>query len=254
MSASKPLILEGSRVYVVEPFPLKEAHRIYSWMKAFKTVIQSDYSPKTKKEFVEEFKLVSPNVRSFAVIDKNNQLDNDPIEIVGAIIFEPQGKTNGFLHAASRISAFGSRMLDEAGEIVIKELFDSNPELLRLSAVFYYKNNMAQSLCKRLGFSREGRIEDMIVQKGEPKPVLWFGLTRKAWKEKQLWLESSKQEQLVGSSFQSLDSSEPSSHSLEDSLDQPLEALESKVDKVQPELSTEPDRQPDSELTAVGMS
>jgi RimJ/RimL family protein N-acetyltransferase len=235
MSDMKPLVIEGDRVLVVEPFPLREAHRIFSWMKAFKTVIQTDYSPRTKKEFVDEFKSVYNNVRSFAVIDKNNTLDNKPIEIVGSIIFEPQGRTNGFLHVASRISAFGSRVIDEAGEIVIQELFNSNPELTRLSAVTHYKNNMAASLAKRVGFVKEGKIEDMIVQKGEPKAVVWFGLTRKNWErrcqEKELCHSSEPQHPLLE---QPVDYSDQLSESLESKVDkQPLELsvlLDSKLD------------------------
>lgn len=244
MSDMKPSILEGTRVFVVEPFPLKEAHRIYSWMKAFKTVIQSDHSPKTKNEFVTEFKNAYSNVRSFAVIDKNNQLDNHPVEIIGSIIFEPQGRNNGFLHVASRISAFGSRFIDEAGEMVIKELFESQPELTRLSAVIHYKNNMAASLAKRVGFTKEGKLEDFIVQKGVPKAVVWYGLTRNDWnkrsQEKQIW-DSSQEHH-------------PSLVELEGYSDQPSENLESKVDSLPQEQSNQQDNPVESDPILVEMS
>jgi len=241
----RPKIHEGTRVLVVEPFPLKEAHRIFSWMKAFKTVIQTDYSPRTKTEFIAEFKQAYNNVRSFAVIDKNNTLDNKPIEIVGAIIFEPQGRTNGFLHVASRISAFGSRCIDEAGEIVIKELFESQPELTRLSAVTHYKNNMAASLAKRVGFVKEGKIEDMIVQKGEPKAVLWFGLTR------QQWINRNNQESEV---CHSLEQQHLLSQQSEGYLDQPSASLENKADSQLQVQSSEPESQLEPDKILVEMS
>jgi len=137
-------------------------------------------------EEAEEFlraSILSPNVMSWGVVDKNNLTNyRHPAPLVGFISFEFNGPYNGYFHVASPRSAWGKGLIDEAARAVIKQAF-TDSEILRASAVILDNNRPAKSLCYRLGFKRDGVFEDFVRKNGQPMAVVHFGLTRVRWNE-----------------------------------------------------------------------
>jgi RimJ/RimL family protein N-acetyltransferase len=72
-------------------------------------------------------------------------------------------------------------MVEEAGKVIITDVFEKFPDLIRISSFVINNNFPARGLAKRLGFKFEGTLEDSIVQSGEPRPASHFGLTKKNW-------------------------------------------------------------------------
>lgn len=177
------LLIESNRVDLIAPFPITEAKRVYHWNHCYKSIAESDVSPKTAEEFEEWMKQSMANCLSFGVIDKHGELGiRHEAPLIGVLIFEPTSNPyNGYFHVASSRRAWGSRMIDEAGEVAIRWVFENCPTLTRVSAAMLDANKPAKALCRRLGFVFEGVFEDMILLNTEPKPVAHFGLTRRNW-------------------------------------------------------------------------
>src|SRR5262249_5964326 len=104
--------------------------------------------------------------------------------LVGFISFEPALMPNGvvrngFLHVATARRAWKANLIDEAGQLVLRDLFEGIPSLLRVSAVMSDRNAPAKGLVKRFGFRFEGLIEDAILSDNSPQNMAQFGLTRR---------------------------------------------------------------------------
>jgi len=175
-------ILESTNVDLLTPFPIREAKRVFGWMHAHKSVIETDQSAKSPEEFEAFFTHLIPNLQSFAVIDKHNTLKmNHEAPLIGMIAFEPQSIWNGWLHVASTRKAWGSGLFEEGTRKAIDHIFANNPELRRMSAIVLQNNYPARGLARRLGFVNEGTFEDWVTQKGEPKHVVQYGMTKRRW-------------------------------------------------------------------------
>jgi RimJ/RimL family protein N-acetyltransferase len=177
-------IVESNNIDLISPFPLTEAKRVFGWLHAYRTIVEHDQSPTNPEELAELLGTMIPNVVSYGVIDKNNSLEMPhPAPLIGMIAFEQRSVWNGYFHVASTRKAWGSGLIEEGGKAAISDIFSRFPNLTRVSAEILKHNYPAQSLAKRLGFLKEGVMEDMVTQKGEPKPLVHFGLTRKRWME-----------------------------------------------------------------------
>jgi len=179
-------IIEGKNVDLITPFPMNEIRRTYGWMHCYRTLTESDDSPKdmdgvvalTSQGFSQSF--------TWGIIDKNHLTNiRHEAPLVGFGMFEPVLSPGtmivrgGFFHVATARKAWKTGLIDEAGELVIRELFENIPTLLRISALMLEKNSPAKSLCRRMGFKFEGVLEDMVLQERSPQSMVLFGLTRR---------------------------------------------------------------------------
>jgi len=180
-------IIVGTNVDLISPYPHREIKRVYGWIHCYRSIVESDESPKTLEDFEIYMNKYLEVCASFGIIDKNH-LTNVKHEapLVGILIFEPGGLHNGYWHVATSRRAWGTGLVDEAAKLAFQWAFDTYQPLTRLSACIYDKNYPAQNLAKRLGFKREGLIEDMFVLDGQPRNMAHFGLTRKAWQATQI--------------------------------------------------------------------
>ena len=175
-------ILESDNIDLIEPFPVREAKRVFGWLHAYKNIIENDLSPKTPEEFETFMINILPNVRSYGVIDKNNTLGfRHEAPLVGMVVFEPQSVWNFFIHIASTRRAWGSGFMDEAINVAIKDLFDTVPSLLRVTGLTLSNNSPVKGLARRLGWHYEGKQHDAVLQDGEPRDLIQLGITRREW-------------------------------------------------------------------------
>lgn len=181
-------VITGKDVDMVTPFPISEVPRLVGWLHCYKTIIHSDDSPQTEEGLREFFKnwLQLPAVRSWGIIDKNQKLNiRHEAPLIGFGAFGYNTIRDGYFHCATTRKAWGTGMIDEAARMAIEDLFTTDPKLLRVSTIVINNNYPARALAKRVGFIMEGKIEDMVLQKGIPRPVTHFGLTRRAWEAQQ---------------------------------------------------------------------
>jgi RimJ/RimL family protein N-acetyltransferase len=177
-------IIESTNIDLISPFPVSEARRVFGWMYAYKSVIETDQSPKSADEYAQYFEGISPYVLSYGVIDKHNTL-NIPHEapLIGMVAFEPSTLWNGYMHVASKRRAWASGLVEEGAKTAIHDIFTKRPDLTRVSAMVLPRNRMAGNLAKRIGFKVDGFFEDYVTQSGTPQPMIHYGLTRKRWEE-----------------------------------------------------------------------
>lgn len=196
-------VLEGKNVDLIEPFPPSQILRLRGWLYCYKTMIITDADPHTPEEILQFIaaQMSSPNVRSWGVIDKFNAIQSKhEAPLVGCVVFERTTPYNGYFHVTFNRQSWGKGMADEASDIVLKRVFETEPDLLRVSAAILSKNNPAKALCSRVGFNREGVMRRFVLQNTEPMDVIHYGLTRKDWEEQCLKLQSQLSLQLVASS------------------------------------------------------
>ena len=173
-------VIEGQLVDLIDPFPMKEIYRVYGWLHCYRTMTESDVSPKTPEEYMAYLGNTLPSMVSYGVIDKVNATESrHEAPLIGIITFEPHTVYNGFVHVASTRKAWGKGLIDEAACLVKKDLFDNLPSILRLSAWIFKNNIPAQHFVIRAGFRKEGVLRDFILQNGVPKTIYQYGLTRR---------------------------------------------------------------------------
>lgn len=181
-------IISSTNVDLIEPFPVSEARRVFTWLHIYRNIIESDLSPKTPDEFEAFLREVvaTPGVRSFGLIDKANKLNfRHEAPLIGMIVFEPSGGWNCYCHIASPRRAWGMGFMDEGVRAALDYLFATSPSLLRVSAMVLDNNGPVKGFIRRLGCRYEGRLRDMLLQNGVPKDVLHFCITRNDWLERQ---------------------------------------------------------------------
>jgi len=178
-------IIEGKNVDLISPFPVSEIRRTYGWLHCYRTVTESDDSPKGLEEYCQMISGNLDKVVSWGIVDKNH-LTNIKHEapLVGMGIFEPlvmpNGTVrNGYLHVATARRAWKARLIDEAAEMALCDVFEGIPSLLRLSGYINERNAPAKALLRRLGFKFEGIVEDAIQYENSPQNLVLFGLTRR---------------------------------------------------------------------------
>jgi RimJ/RimL family protein N-acetyltransferase len=180
-------IIEGRDVDLVSPFPAKEYHRIFNWLHCYRTIVQTPNFPKTPEELAERFAGMK-TLQTFGIIDKNNILGiRHEVPLIGLYTFDQDTIVNGNAHVASTRKAWGSRLVDQAGQVLLNHIFFHAPTINRVSVTVLSSNAPAKALAKRLGFSYEGCLRDAVVINEVPQNMALFGLTRRDWVTKELF-------------------------------------------------------------------
>lgn len=184
-------VLEGVNIDVIEPFPPTQLSTAVGWMHCYKTLVCGDDGPQTNEEigaFLSN-SLAAPNVRSWGIVDKDNLTNtHTDAPLVGMITFERANKQNGYLHITTHRKAWGEKLAkpsfaQQASELVIAGLFESEPDLQRVSVAIVDTNKAANNLAKRVGFIKEGFMPAMTKIKGQPANIIHYGLLRPQAKE-----------------------------------------------------------------------
>lgn len=179
-------IIEGRDIDLISPFPPTEYKRIFGWLHCYRTITETTAFPKTAEEFAEKLGKLR-NLQTFGIIDKNNILNvRHEAPLIGMYMFDQDTILNGNAHVASTRKAWGSRLVDQAGQRLIQHVFDTIPNLTRVTVSVLASNAPAKALAKRLGFLYEGRVRDAITVNDTPSDMALFGLTRRDWIEKDL--------------------------------------------------------------------
>lgn len=177
-------VIEGVNVDLISPFPVSEARRVFGWMHCYRTLTESDDTPNTLEDFIPYFQSILGLCPSWGIIDKK-RITNSQHEapLVGVGLYEPASIRHGFFHVATARKAFKTGLVDEASQLVIKEIFEKVPTLTRIGGYMDEKNAPAKGLCRRMGFKFEGVLEDMVVRNGAPQNTVYYGLTRRRYEE-----------------------------------------------------------------------
>lgn len=173
-------VIQGHTVDLISPFPMSQFPRLMKWTHNFKSLINWDYGPQTDEEMAEVLKAKIASAPSWAIIDKNNVSGyntTDPI-VIGAFMGEVASPVNMYLHVISQRRTWGKGLMDEAGLLLIGDVFAENKDLLRVSAAMVANNRAVRNYAYRLGFRSEGLIRDMVIINGQPRDVIHLGLTR----------------------------------------------------------------------------
>ncbi len=175
-------VLEGQSVDLISPFPTSHLSRVYGWLHCYNSVIEPDGFPKSPEEYTKLMAAAIPQTFSYGVIDKNNTTKSKHENpLVGVYMFEPTNQWNAYLHFASNRKAWKGKLMDEAAQLAIDDVFTNNPTILRLSGFILESNRPVRYMAQRMGWVKEALLEDWITQKGEPRNVIHYGLTRKQW-------------------------------------------------------------------------
>lgn len=180
-------VLEGKDIDVLAPFPAQHLALAAQWMHCYKTLIFGDEAPATT-EGIEEYLRVQaalPQVRTWGIIDKKNLTGSKvtDIPLAGIVFLELATPRNAYFHVASSRRAWGDKLaqpalVEQAGNLIIPQVFEDTPSLQRLSCATFANNKAARNLCRRLGFHKDGYFEAMGLAKGQPVDVVHFGLVR----------------------------------------------------------------------------
>jgi len=174
-------IIEAQNVDLIEPFPMSELQRFLGWLHCYKTVMEVDGDPQTPEEKELYYRQLLPLSPSWGVIDKNNQLNYKHEAPLVGIVFLQGGASpaNCYVHLASTRRAWGSGLMDEAAQVLIKHVFDIYPSLQRISGAILNNNKPAKAFAKRQGFKQDGLLKDFVTQNGLPRSVAHFGILRR---------------------------------------------------------------------------
>jgi RimJ/RimL family protein N-acetyltransferase len=179
-------IIEGKHVDLIIPFPPSEYKRVLNWFRCFKTLAETPEFPTNETELAERFSRIK-NLRSYAIIDKHGVLGVKHVcPLVGIITFDDDTVVNGNFHIATTRRAWGSRLGDIAGQMVLRHIFETMPHLTRVTVSTLAVNAPAKGLAKRLGFRYEGNLRDAMIIRGTPMSMALFGLTRADWESQHL--------------------------------------------------------------------
>ncbi len=174
-----PRVITGESVDLISPFPPTYLKRLGKWTHEYKSMLTWDYGPQTEEEIASMLEECIATKPSFGVVDKYNKIGvkSDGPVVVGSFVIDYASPVNCYIHTVSQRRAWGKGLMDEGVDLLLADLF-SNPALLRVSANMISSNRSIISMALRHGFKREGLVRDMIVVKGEPRSVAFYGLTR----------------------------------------------------------------------------
>lgn len=170
------VVIHGTCVDLVCPFPPDQLKLVYQWVHAYPSLTEHDDSPAGPEHYELLMSLQLSVCTSYGLLRAGTTSG-----LIGMLHFEPSGTRNGYLHIAMSRNAWGRGLADEAAALCIRDLFEKQPALTRLSAAMLERNRPAQSLARRMGFTLEATLADMVLQKGTPRSVLHYGLTRRDW-------------------------------------------------------------------------
>lgn len=178
-------VVTGRDVDLISPFPIKELAAVIGWTHCYKTIILGDEGPQNDDELYQLLVAHVNNHSSWAIVDKGNLTKSNKVDVplVGIVVFEKTSPYNGYVHIASNRKAWGNRMakpglIEQAGNLVVEDIFEQNPGLNRISIAVEENNKAAISLAKRCGFKQDGCFRDMIMKAGKPVTATHFGYLR----------------------------------------------------------------------------
>jgi len=178
-------IVPGGDVDLISPFPIKELAAVIGWTHCYKTIILGDEGPQTDEELYQLLEAHIAHHQTWAIVDKNNltKCTKTDVPLVGIVIFDKTSPYNGYIHVASNRKAWGNKLaqpglIEQAGKLVIPDIFETNPDLKRISISVEDNNKAAISLAKRVGFKQDGCFKDMVMQKGKSRAAMHFGYLR----------------------------------------------------------------------------
>lgn len=169
-------IIKGSGVDLVCPFPMDQLKLVYQWLHAYPSLTENDDSPAGAEHYELLMSLQLIVCTSYGLLRAGTTSG-----LIGMLYFEPSGTRNGYLHIAMSRHAWGRGWADEAAALCIRDLFENQPALTRLSAAMLERNRPAQSLARRMGFTLEATLADMVLQEGVPRSTVQYRLTRRNW-------------------------------------------------------------------------
>jgi RimJ/RimL family protein N-acetyltransferase len=169
-------LIRGVRVDLESPCPPGLLPLAYHWVHACPDLTEDDDSPPTPAAWESAMGLHLIGCVSYGLRPAGG-----PDVWIGLLYFEPSGPRNGYLHIAMPRHAWGHGLADEAASLAIRDLFLRFPDLTRLSVAILENNRSAQALARRMGFRFEAALPDMVVQRGRPRAVAHYGLTRREW-------------------------------------------------------------------------
>lgn len=187
LAPPKLQIIEGKDVDVIEPFPQKLLPQAAQWMRCQKTLIFGDDGPQTNEQITQFLitRAALPFIRTWGIVDKFNLTHTaaSDVPLVGIVFFEQMNPQNGYFHVASNRRAWGDKLAqpsltEQAGQLIIRECFESVPSLRRLSVATFATNRAAKHLAQRLGFAKDGYFSAMGAIHNKPVDVIHFGMLR----------------------------------------------------------------------------
>lgn len=183
-------IVPGGDVDLISPFPVKELPAVIGWTHCYKTIILGDEGPQTDEELYGLLEAHVASHMTWGIVDKSNLTNGSKTDIplVGIIIFDKTSPYNGYIHVASNRKAWGNKianpgLIEQAGHLVIPNIFELNPDLKRISIAVEDNNKAAISLAKRVGFKQDGCFKDMVMQKGKSRNAVHFGYLRSEYEQ-----------------------------------------------------------------------
>lgn len=183
-------VLTGKDVDVLSPFPLRLLPQAVQWLHCHPTLTMADNSPRTPEELTALMEQALAGQPSYAIVDKRNlsRVKSTDLPVVGIVTVEHLPPWSAYVHIASNRKAWGDKLaqpglLEQGGQLILSELFETLPELLRVNAAPLAHNAAARGLCKRLGFAQDGLFEDAVRVGGKVKGIVHYGITRSAWED-----------------------------------------------------------------------
>jgi len=163
-------VIEGTAVDVAEPYPVRHASRIWGWHQA--SGPQLRYLTRQVAPNADAFtdvmvkSLLMDGMRSFAIVERTDKLtaDGHP-PIIGVVLAEPAGPTERQMHIAGKrknLEAF-----DEAIEIIVNKLWETEPTLQRLVCVIPTENRAATQRAMRSGFKETLLLTRCVRRRAE---------------------------------------------------------------------------------------
>lgn len=180
-----PNVIVGENVDVLSPFPLVYLDRLVKWTHQYKSLITHDFTNTDDDSLRQMFQDHINNQLCYAVVDKHNKigLPSDGPIVVGGFFIEEGSPVNVYTHVVSQRRVWGKGLMDEAASLVVKNLFERNDELQRISAYMVANNRAVINFIEKQGFNREGTFRDMARIKGQPMDVVHYGMTRRKFNE-----------------------------------------------------------------------
>lgn len=179
-------VIIGTDVDVISPFPATMLPQAAGWMRCYKTMVFGDDGPQTNED-IEIFLrniLSMSNISSWAIVDKANLTKTKhEAPLVGILYFERANTQNGYIHVASHRRAWGDKLaqpglIEQGARLVLDHLFETEPNLARISVAVLASNKAARNFAQRVGFRKDGYFINMAKVGGKPENVVHLGMLR----------------------------------------------------------------------------
>jgi RimJ/RimL family protein N-acetyltransferase len=176
-------IIEGTNVDLISPYPAAELDRAVQWFFQYSSYTGDDSSAKTPENIKQVLEQVLENHLTYGLIDKNNTTKNNhEAPLVGVISFAPQSQWNGYLHIATSRAAWGRKagfsIAEESLKLVIADVWEQHPTVMRQSALMMAKNHPARKLAERCGLVVDGVFQNFFRIADKPADAIHLGILK----------------------------------------------------------------------------